>query len=512
MGCVTVSAQRPIQVGAFDVHSDVGFLADRDVPILVVFDLTSESVRSTHAWPLLTERRDRSVANEVLYRDGVVFVASPAAGGIVRIDPEIGYLDLIDLDEDVGSLLASSTHSWAIGAPDWLENSRGPQTIGTRPVVWEDVTGRYKEVIEDSRLRLESPLATEEPDTTIEWWKDNEGDIEPLSSPTPLWIVEENKARRVPFEGEAPVLAAFDHLLVGACQLPSDPIIKQVDGSSCAYWYPATPVIIAENGDVEALGNLNSIPVTVSIEDKAAWLVGMGLEFGDVKEVRSLNLDSHELGHPLAIKQEDPIAFLDGYVVAVARWPQPTVQFVSINNPSTVISRPSAPIPHEPPVKIRNSCLWLGGQDSLIRISVVDFTVESMEVQIDLNPYLPVASPPEDVDLSVYESRSLERLRSGLLGGWEGDDGTTRPLINGIDFVSVDLMGTFPETHVVASFRSEDRPGITFARKWHLYDELGNSVDHEYAEIYLMEDVEAMGYGLPPMSVCALGPDGLVWF
>ena len=87
-----------------------------------------------------------------------------------------------------------------------------------------------------------------------------------------------------------------------------------------------------------------------------------------------------------------------------------------------------------------------------------------------------------------------------------------RPLINGIDFVSVDLMGTFPETHVVASFRSEDRPGITFARKWHLYDELGNSVDHEYAEIYLMEDVEAMGYGLPPMSVCALGPDGLVWF
>ena len=138
---MVVSAQRLLRVGAFDVHSDVSFLADRDVPILVVFDLTSKAVRSTHAWPLLSERRDRSVANEVLYRDGVVVVASPAAGGIVRIDPDDGYLGIIDLDEDVGSLLASGSHLWAIGAPDWLENSPGPQTIGTRPVVWEEVTG-----------------------------------------------------------------------------------------------------------------------------------------------------------------------------------------------------------------------------------------------------------------------------------------------------------------------------------------------------------------------------------
>ena len=198
--------------------------------------------------------------------------------------------------------------------------------------------------------------------------------------------------------------------------------------------------------------------------------------------------------------------------MAVTRWPQPTVQFVSINNPSTVITRSSAPMPPEPPMKIRNSCVWIGGDDGLIRISVGDFRVESVEVQIDLKPYLPSAQPPEDVDLSLYESRSFERLRSGLVGGWQGDDGTTHPLIDGITFESVDLMGTFPETHVIASFKSEDRPGITFARKWLLYDELGNPVDHEYAEIYLMEDVEAMGYGLPPMSECVPGPDGLVWF
>ena len=235
----------------------------------------------------------------------MVVVASPAAGGIVRIDPDDGYLGIIDLDEDVGSLLASGSHLWAIGAPDWLENSPGPQTIGTRPVVWEEVTGRSKDVIGGSGLHLESPWATgEQETTTIEWWKDHDGDTEPLSPPTPLWIVEGDRARRVAFEGETPVLAAFDHLLVGACQLPSDPIIKQVDGSSCAYCYPATPMIIAENGEVETFGNLDLFPTAVSIDDGLAWLVGMGLEFGDVKEVRSLNLESHELGDPLAIEQE----------------------------------------------------------------------------------------------------------------------------------------------------------------------------------------------------------------
>jgi hypothetical protein len=60
-------------------------------------------------------------------------------------------------------------------------------------------------------------------------------------------------------------------------------------------------------------------------------------------------------------------------------------------------------------------------------------------------------------------------------------------------------------------FRAADRPGIQFARRWALYDELGNPLAPGYAAIYLMEDV-AGGGGLPAAADCRPDAAGVVWF
>lgn len=79
-------------------------------------------------------------------------------------------------------------------------------------------------------------------------------------------------------------------------------------------------------------------------------------------------------------------------------------------------------------------------------------------------------------------------------------------------FNAIDLRGDFPDRVIVALFHAADRPGIQFGRRWGLYDELGNPIDHEYADIGLMEDVMSSGGGLPPAGQCVPDAGGVVWF
>jgi hypothetical protein len=88
---------------------------------------------------------------------------------------------------------------------------------------------------------------------------------------------------------------------------------------------------------------------------------------------------------------------------------------------------------------------------------------------------------------------------------WQSD-----AFIRGVEFDSVEIVGSFPHTEVVALFHAADRAGIQFGRRWPLYDDLGNPQPLEYAGIHLMEDIEAAGYGLPGLEACVPDDDGLV--
>jgi hypothetical protein len=113
--------------------------------------------------------------------------------------------------------------------------------------------------------------------------------------------------------------------------------------------------------------------------------------------------------------------------------------------------------------------------------------------------------------MTKYGADELEKMRASLFGGWHAEKRERHPFIRGITFESVELDGEFPYTAVVARFRANDRAGILFGRRWTLYDDLGNVEPLEYADIHLMEDIEAAGHGLPPMSQCAPDDTGVVW-
>ena len=95
------------------------------------------------------------------------------------------------------------------------------------------------------------------------------------------------------------------------------------------------------------------------------------------------------------------------------------------------------------------------------------------------------------LDAQQFEHDQLDRLRGAFLGGWGTPEGGTTPFIEGVTFDVIEVRGEFPDRVIVALFHAMDRPGIQFGRQWGLYDELGNPVDHEYADIGLMEDVES---------------------
>ena len=106
----------------------------------------------------------------------------------------------------------------------------------------------------------------------------------------------------------------------------------------------------------------------------------------------------------------------------------------------------------------------------------------------------------------------LDGLRGAFFGGWRSESGEQHAFIEGVEFDSVNIIGAFPRTEVLALFQAADRPGIQFGRRWSLYDDLGNPQPLQYAEIHLMEEIEAAGYGLPRLEACYPADDGVVWF
>ena len=138
--------------------------------------------------------------------------------------------------------------------------------------------------------------------------------------------------------------------------------------------------------------------------------------------------------------------------------------------------------------------------------------VRELRISLDCRPWMPRPQLPAGLDAQQFEHDQLYRLRGAFLGGWGTPEGGTTPFIEGVTFDVIEMRGEFPDRVIVALFHAMDRPGIQFGRQWGLYDELGNPVDHEYADIGLMEDVESASGGLPSARRCVPDEAGVVWF
>jgi hypothetical protein len=526
------AAPRPIRLGCFDVRNGRVFAADDSLPIAAEIDAaTGETVR-VFSWPLSGAHRGRPAALDILARDDSVLIASPAAGGIVEIDRRSGQVTIIPLDADAGTLLATRDAIWAVSRPDWDEPPPG-RPGGKRPVVWEEPTdeemARHQDMMQYLRFPGTEPLDDEEGRrTTVADWRDAEGDFEVLMPPTPIWRVSAGTVRRVELDLEQPTLAAAGDKLAGVCRLPSDPIIKHLSPAGSVSWrYPGTVVVIDDTGTLDVLGRVPGSGGAVCADEGTVWLLGFEEEADDepAPEVHEVQVAEGRVGEVPGLRPHRPVAVVSRFVVDLAEPDNADDAEADPAHGSAVIrflpsdggepwTAGTAELGRDVLAQSRGGEIWLADPrgSTLVVAAPGRPGVRELRIGLDCRPWMPRPQLPPGLDSEQYEHDQLDSLRGAFLGGWHTSEGGTAPFIEGVTFDSIDLQGEFPDRVVVALFHAADRPGIQFGRRWRLYDELGNPVDHEYAHIHLMEDVKSAGSGLPPADSCVTDEAGVAWF
>jgi hypothetical protein len=552
---------RPIKLGCFDVRNGSVVIADMSLPIVAEIDGDSGAVVRVFTWPLAPDLRSRPTALDIFLRDQSIMIASPAAGGIVEIDRRSGAATVIPLDADVGDLIACGDAVWAVGSADWWRDESGGSMVAgpdrRRAVVWEGPTAA--EIAADAQPRQpvgygEGTPSGGERSLSVADWRETEGDDEEAEPATPVWLIRAGRARRIDVDLERPSLAEIGGQLVGICRLPDDPIVKHLGprGSSVWWRYPGTVITLDESGRVQALGSVPSRSALICADRGRVWLLGFVGDEGDGQPdeeadqaVREVLLAEGRIADPLGLQLQRPVAVVDGFIVDIdwrllsrqersrGRGPM-VVRLLPIDGcAAQEVVTVGCYSSYGPSARVSNGEVWLGtawtaslavvglGQPPATGTvlpepvlpgtpALREPTGRELRVELDCRPWMPRPEPPPGLDVPQFEQTQLERIRAEFLGGWTDSHGEQLPLIKRVSFDTVELRGSFPHTEVVALFHGAGRPGIQFGRRLGLYDELGNPADHQYAGIFLMEDVESGG--LPPPDRCVPDAAGVVWF
>ncbi len=89
---------RPLHIASFDVLDGRIVAVDDVIPVVVEVD-PSDGVTATHTWELDPTLRGRPTARDVVVTPTSIVVASPAAGGLVRIDRASGATTIVNLSD-----------------------------------------------------------------------------------------------------------------------------------------------------------------------------------------------------------------------------------------------------------------------------------------------------------------------------------------------------------------------------------------------------------------------------
>jgi len=526
------AAPRPLRLGCFDVRNGIVFAADESLPVAAEFDAATGETARVFSWPLSRDHRGRPVALDILGGDDSVLIASPAAGGIVEIDRRSGRATTIPLDADAGTLLASGDAIWAVARPDW-DGPPARHPDGKRPVIWEEPTAeeiaRHQEMMRNLRFPGAGQMDEEAAGRTLTGWRDAEGDFEDLELPTPIWRVFAGAGRRIDADLEHPILVAAGGKLAGVCRLPSDPIIKHLSpgGGSVSWRYPGTAVVIDDTGALDVLGPVPGSGGAAWADDGTVWLLGFEEEADDepAPEVREVQVAGGRLGEALGVRPQRPVAVTGRFVVDLAEpdtaddpaadpaHESAVIRFLPVDGGEPRTAGP-ADLGRYAMARAWGGEVWLAdpGTSTLVAAEPGRSGVRELRISLDCRPWMPRPQLPAGLDAQQFERDQLDGLRGAFLGGWGTPEGGTTPFIEGVTFDVIEVQGEFPDRVIVALFHAMDRPGIQFGRQWRLYDELGNPVDYEYADIGLMEDVESASGGLPPAGRCIPDQAGVVWF
>ncbi len=134
---LTAMAARSLSIASADVHGDLIAAGDANIPAVVLADSTTGDVLAVHTWPLSPEHRGRPRCTDVALTADEVIVASPAAGGLVRIDRATGTTTVIAFDTDVRRVFTGPGVVWVVAAPRPVDPD---ETLRPRTVEWEEPT------------------------------------------------------------------------------------------------------------------------------------------------------------------------------------------------------------------------------------------------------------------------------------------------------------------------------------------------------------------------------------
>ena len=108
---------------------------------------------------------------------------------------------------------------------------------------------------------------------------------------------------------------------------------------------------------------------------------------------------------------------------------------------------------------------------------------------IDISQFAPPLRRPPDDEIDAHVEKVRQKF-DHLESFWHGQDGATSALSEGLTDPSVSVEGEWPDARVVVTMRHRRRPGLVIRRTLPLFDEGGSPIEHEYADIDLMEDLD----------------------
>jgi len=507
---------RPFRVAHIAVDETWVYASDEAFPVVAQVDRRTGEVRRLFWWPMSSQHRDQAASNALVTRPGELWVSSPLAGGLVRIDLQTGATSLVPLVETPGPIAPAGDTLWVVADADWYDLESGGDSQErqafepARPIVWADGTN---EAARDD---------------------DDFDDFSFHLPPRPVWRIDGEGATRVDLGGDvSQVIPTHDDEFLIVVRRPTDPVVKTPSGwGSVGFSYPGVLMHCTTHAAPTPLVELPETSGSLIADGDRYWLSGFGLAasapgmatpnlFGqDPNPLHEVDIENGTLARSeltielktivddIAVQIVDRRAHGSGGRAGCEARCFDVDQLSELNRVEL-----SRAIDTWGDTAVRDDLVWFATEDldTIVWVDPRNGTAGEITIATDLSSTAPAPTPPEGVDLAQFEASQVKHLRESLFGGWTDEDGNTTSFIEGIHFEAIDLKGRFPDAHVVARFRSDARPGVRYARQWNLYDDLGNAEDLEDADIHLMEDIESGG----PPSLDRNGrpdSDGTVWF
>lgn len=535
---------RNFEAGYFELAGTKLVVGDRHRPVVAIFDTATGRLLDTYTWELPSELLGRPAITSLLIKDGLLFVSSPAAQGVVRFNLESHDHALLDVSTAPGRLLAGGREVWLLphdqrrsGVPS------GSETTIRRPLEWpadgsvaEDVVLKVHSSM--PRLNGVAPIAGTYGELRAVY-----GDFHEEESAPSISVLDGDRFIavcddvRLHFQYSSAVLG--DRLLL-MCRLPDDPDHVVVETDEIRLVVRSRSLALLDRlGGVTRIGHFTkpSRAKIVTAADGHPWLLS-GSPFEGPRSAQRIESDG-SISPPIAVADPQSVHAIsdeDWVYVTVgppALWSQyaeiidhmqSLIQVTFRSRDDEVMDRRVSALGVAVPFQRAQldpvtGAMWIQGvglsRSSLCRITS-DGHVVPFPTSFDLTDlYTP---SPTSIDVARYERDSLDRFRQVFPAAMSNTLHYLGTDPWGLSVEDVQLSGVYPDAELVLTFRMEiSYPSLLFGRRIRLYDDLGQpSVDEQFWERLevlvesLYVPIRRGGIESGPVELTA-DEDGVVW-